>query len=495
MQPDIPVLIIGAGFGGLGMAIRLKERGRNDFLIVEKGDDVGGCWRDNTYPGAACDVPSHLYSFSFERHYPWSRRFAPQAEILDYLQYCARKYAVDDRIRFNTEVCEAHYRDEDGLWSVTLSDGDTLTTRALITATGQLNRPAYPPLSGIDDFAGAHFHSARWDHGVDLTGKNVAVVGTGASAIQFVPEVAKSAGHLTLFQRSAAYVLPKPDRLYHPTEHWVMSKLPVTQTLDRLKLYTTFETRVLGFTVFKKAMVGYEWLFQRHLKKQVQDPELRRTLTPDYPMGCKRILMSNNYYDALTRDNVSVVGHGIESVTRNGLVDDTGTHHPADVIIYGTGFQATDFLSPMTITGRDGKSLNDAWRDGAEAYLGITVHGFPNLFMLYGPNTNLGHNSIIYMLESQIDYVLQCIDALDRPDVQAMEVRPEPQSRFNDRLQAQIRNTVWDQGCDSWYKTASGKNTNNWPGFTFDYRRRTRAIATDDYDFIPAKPSQGSSHA
>ncbi|EKF75843.1 monooxygenase [Alcanivorax hongdengensis A-11-3] len=483
MTPTHRVLIIGAGFGGLAMAIRLKEQGEHDLLLIEKGHDVGGCWRDNTYPGAACDVPSHLYSFSFERHYPWSRRFAPQAEILAYQQHCARKYDIYRHIRFNTEVADARYRDDQGLWEVTLTNGETLTCRALITATGQLNQPAYPPLKGIDDFHGPHFHSARWDHDVDLTGKTVAVVGTGASAIQFVPEVAKVAGKVKLFQRSAAHVIAKPDRPYTRAEHLLLKKLPIAQTLDRLRIYAANESRVLGFTSLQKAMTAYEWLFKRHLKQSIKDPALREKLTPDYPMGCKRILMSNDYYPALARDNVEVINHGIQSVDKQGLTDSTGVHHDADVIIYGTGFKATDFLTPMTLHGRDGQDLNEAWKDGAEAYLGITVRGFPNLFMLYGPNTNLGHNSIIYMLESQVHYVLQCLAQLD-DSVRALEVRQDSQARFNERVQADIRDTVWDKGCHSWYKTDSGKNTNNWPGFTFSYRQQTRNLDLNDYELI-----------
>ncbi|MEQ3636624.1 NAD(P)/FAD-dependent oxidoreductase [Alcanivorax sp.] len=483
MQATHNVVIIGAGFGGLGMAIRLKAQGLDDLLLIEKGHDVGGCWRDNTYPGAACDVPSHLYSFSFERHYPWSRRFAQQKEIFAYQQYCARKYDLYRHIRFNVEVAEARFLDDAGLWEITMTNGEVITCRALITATGQLNQPAYPPLPGIEDFKGPHFHSARWNHDEDLTGKTVAVVGTGASAIQFVPHIAKVAGKVKLFQRSAAHVIAKPDRAYRKAEHWMLKKLPLTQTLDRMRIYAANESRVLGFTSFQKAMAFYEWLFARHLKKQINDPALRKTLTPDYPMGCKRILMSNDYYPALAQANTEVINYGIDAVDEKGLTDSSGTHHDVDVIIYGTGFKATDFLTPMNITGRNGKDLNSAWQDGAEAYLGITVRGFPNLFMLYGPNTNLGHNSIIYMLESQIHYVQQCLAEMEEQQLHSMEVRESVQARFNDNVQRKISDTVWDKGCHSWYKTDSGKNTNNWPGFTFDYRRQTQHLELSDYEY------------
>ena len=478
------VVIIGAGFGGLGMAIKLKAQGQDDIVIIEKGGDVGGCWRDNTYPGAACDVPSHLYSFSFERHYPWSRRFAPQREIFAYQQHCARKYDVYRHMRFNTEVAKASFDEAQGVWAITLTNDETIFARILITATGQLNQPAYPKMPGIDAFKGAHFHSARWDHSVDLKGKTVAVIGTGASAIQFVPEVTKVAGKVMLFQRSAAHVLAKPDRAYTEREHRILKKFPITQTLDRLKIYIANEARVLGFTSLQKAMALFEWQFKRQLKKFIKDPELREKLTPDYPIGCKRILMSNDYYPALAQDHVEVINQGISEVTATGVVDSEGKHHDVDVIIYGTGFQATDFLTPMTITGRDGIALNDAWKDGAEAYLGITVNGFPNLFMLYGPNTNLGHNSIIYMLESQIHYVQQCIAAIDSQKLRSLEVRSLVQTNFNDRVQSKISDTVWNKGCHSWYKTESGKNTNNWPGFTFNYRRQTDKLDLNDYDIV-----------
>lgn len=484
MQADYQVAIIGAGFGGLGMAIALKERGQHSLVILEKAAELGGCWRDNTYPGAACDVPSHLYSFSFEKKLDWSRRFAPQGEILDYLRHCAERYALHPHLRFNTGVHEARFDEEHGLWRLE-TEGGTVTARVLITATGQLNRPAYPQVPGRDTFAGPAFHSARWDHDVDLAGKTVAIVGTGASAIQFVPEVAKRARRTLLFQRSAAYVLPKPDRAYRPLEKKLSQALPLIQQLDRGKIYLQNESRVLGFTALQGAMRHYRRGFMRYLEHCIDDPQLRAALTPDYPMGCKRILLSNDYFQAIQRHRVAVFTGGVQEISASGLKDAQGQHHDADVLIYGTGFQATDFLAPMTIRGRANRDLNQAWRDGAEAYLGITVHGFPNLFMLYGPNTNLGHSSIIYMLESQIAYVLSALDALERDGHRSLEVREQVQSDFNQRLQTRIRATVWDQGCQSWYKTDSGKNTNNWPGFTFTYRRLTRRLEPNDYELCP----------
>jgi len=484
MQPDYQVAIIGAGFGGLGMAVALKEHGQHSLVVVEKENDVGGCWRDNTYPGAACDVPSHLYSFSFEKKFDWSRRFAPQAEILDYLRHCADKYRLRQHIRFGTSVNGARFDETAGLWHLDTSGGP-VTARVLITASGQLNRPALPNLPGRDDFTGEAFHSARWNHEVDLIGKTVAVIGTGASAIQFVPEVAKQAKQVLLFQRSAPYVIPKPDRPYSATEQRLMARFPVLQQLDRARVYAQNESRVLGFTSLQGAMRFHEYRFKKHLEHCVPDAETRAKLIPDYPMGCKRILISNDYYQALTEHRIPVFTGGVRAITADGVEDADGRHHDADVIIYGTGFQATDFLAPMAISGRHGRDLNQAWQDGAEAYLGITVHGFPNLFMLYGPNTNLGHNSIIYMLESQIAYVVSALETLEREGHRFVDVRPDVQDDFNRALQARMRDTVWEQGCESWYKTASGKNTNNWPGFTFSYRQQTRHLDPKDYELHP----------
>ncbi|AYC33249.1 NAD(P)/FAD-dependent oxidoreductase [Pseudomonas cavernae] len=476
------VLIIGAGFGGLGLAIQLQKAGIQDFLILEKGAKVGGTWRDNTYPGAACDVPSHLYSFSFEPKVDWSRKFAPQAEIFAYQQHCADKYGLNRQIRFNTEVASAEFDEVAGLWRVVSTSGETFSAQALVSACGQLNRPAYPRLQGVEHFRGEVFHSARWNHAYDLSGKRVAVVGTGASAIQFVPAIAPQVAQLHLFQRSGAYVIAKPDRAYKPWELALMRRFPALQKADRLLKYIQHESRVLAFSVFPSLMKLMRLEFNRHLARTIRDPELRQKLEPDYPLGCKRVLISNDYYPALARANVEVVDTAIREVTAHGVVTADGREHQVDAIIYGTGFAATDFLAPMRITGRDGLELNQAWRAGAEAYLGISVSGFPNLFILYGPNTNLGHNSIIYMLESQFAYVLGCIRALEEQRLRYMDLKPQVQRSFNQRLLKQVQHTVWEQGCSSWYKTAEGKNTNNWPGFTFTYRQQTRRPELADYE-------------
>ncbi|NDU74553.1 NAD(P)-binding domain-containing protein [Actinomadura sp. DSM 109109] len=466
------VVIIGSGFGGIGMAIRLRQAGVRDVVILEKAGDLGGTWRDNTYPGAACDVPSHLYSFSFERRTDWSRRFPPQAEILEYLRHCARKYGVLDAVRFGSEVSEARFDEDAALWRISTTTGD-LAARVLISACGQLNRPELPAIEGRESFAGPSFHSSRWDHGTDLRGRRVAVVGTGASAVQIVPEIAGKAAEVLLFQRSAPYIMDKPDRPYRGWERAALRAVPGLYALSRARIYALFEARALGFIRYPRLMGLMERDFRRYLAEQVADPALRAALVPGYRMGCKRILLSGDYYPALTRSDVHLVTDPIERVTPAGIRTAAGEHE-ADVIVYATGFRSTEFLSPMKIVGRDGRELNEAWRDGAQAHLGITVSGFPNLFLLYGPYTNLGHNSIIYMLESQFRYVLGCVEALRGAGLAWIDVKPDVQDAFTREMRERMRSTVWQAGCRSWYMTEDGKVVNNWPGYTFAYRRATR---------------------
>ncbi|MQA96288.1 MAG: SidA/IucD/PvdA family monooxygenase [Streptosporangiales bacterium] len=472
-RTPLSVLIIGAGFGGVGMAIRLTQAGVRDFVVVEKGDGPGGTWRDNTYPGAACDIPSHLYSFSFEPKTDWSRRYPSQGEILDYLRHCVRKYRLEPHIRYGTAVTSAEYGDEAGVWTVRTESGDDYRARVVVSACGQLNRPRYPDLPGREDFAGTAFHSARWRHDHDLTGRRVAVIGTGASAIQFIPPVAEQAERTYVFQRSAPYVIAKPDRPYGTTERTLLRAMPGLRALTRGWQYAQHEARAVGFVTFTRALRPYEAGFRRRLGKEVPDPERRRALLPDYPIGCKRVLISNDFYPAMNRPDVELVTDPIERLSADGVVTADGTY-AVDTVIYGTGFQATDFLAPMKIIGRGGAELAETWRSGAHAYLGLAVSGFPNMFLLYGPNTNLGHNSIIYMLESQFRYVLGCLDLMRRTGLRALEVRPEVADAYDRRLRRLFGRTIWDQGCTSWYKTADGRITNNWPGYTFAYRRRTR---------------------
>ncbi|KWK48474.1 alpha/beta hydrolase [Burkholderia stagnalis] len=484
----LAAIIIGAGFAGIGMAIALQREGMHDFVILERAHDVGGVWRDNSYPGAACDVPSHLYSFSFEPNPRWSRTFAPQAEIHAYLQHCARKYGLARHLRFGAEVRHARYDEPHAQWRVTLADGTELSAALLVSGTGQLSRPALPTLPGMETFRGHAFHSAHWDHAYPLAGKRVAVVGTGASAIQFVPAIAGAVKSLTVFQRSPAYLMPRPDRPYRRWEQALFRRLPWAMKLHRAAIYLRYESRAIAFTRLNGLMdVAVGRPFRKLLARQVPDAALRERLTPDYPIGCKRILLSSDYLAAIARPNVELVTQGIRRVTEHGIETADGTHHPVDAIVYGTGFAATEFLSPMRITGRGGLDLNDAWRRGAQAYLGMTVPGFPNFFMLYGPNTNLGHNSIVYMLESQIAHVMRCVRAMRQAGASAIDVDAGRYRRYNVHVQQRLAGSVWS-GCKSWYVDASGHNSTNWPGFTLTYRWLARRSGLAAYRFSSVLP-------
>lgn len=484
-RPSTTVAIIGAGFGGICMAIKLGRAGI-PYVILEKAASVGGVWRDNVYPGAACDIPSHLYSYSFEPSHDWSRTYGQASEIRSYIENCARKYGVLDHIRFAAEVAGAAFDETSGRWDITLADGSELAARFLVAATGQLSLPAEPDFPGLDQFGGKVFHSARWDHDYEMTGKRVAVIGSGASAIQFVPQIAPKVGALHLFQRSAPYVLPKPDRPYTPLEKYVYRVFPLALASSRTRKYLYHEARVIPFTK-GHGMSLVKAMFMQNFHRQVPDPALRERLMPDYPLGCKRILISNEWYPAISRPNVEVISAGLVEIRGDRVVGSDGSEREVDAIVFGTGFAASDFLAPLTITGLGKLDLRrDTWRDGAEAYLGMTVSGFPNLFILYGPNTNLGHNSIVYMLESQTDYVLSAIRHVGTYGRAWLNVRPEVQEQYNEEVQSRLAETVWEAGCTSWYRTASGRNTNNWPSYTIEYRRRTRYFDAGNYGINPA---------
>ena len=462
------------------MGVALLRAGLTNFTILERANDVGGTWRENTYPGAACDIPSHLYSFSFAPKHDWSRAYAEQPEILGYLQSCARRFGLYPHIRFGADVASAAYDEVRSVWAIELAGGDRLEADIFISACGQLNRPVLPNIAGRDDFAGDAFHSARWRHDVDLRGKRVAVIGTGASAIQFVPQIAPLAESLTLFQRSAAYVIPKGDRPYSRLEQTAFRVFPFLQRANRLRQYVTREMQVLAFAYLKIVMTLPRMAFADHLRKNVPDLERRRTLQPDYAMGCKRIMISNDYFPALSRENVEIVTTPIERITSRGVVTADGREREVDAIVYGTGFAASQFLVPMRIVGRGGRVLHDLWRSGAHAYLGITVPGFPNFYIIYGPNTNLGHNSIVYMIEAAVRYVMSAI-ALWQEGKRELEVRDDVERAYNERVQARIGKSVWADGCASWYIDDSGHNASQWPEFTFAYRRRTRAVDVAEY--------------
>ncbi|HEX4871183.1 MAG TPA: NAD(P)/FAD-dependent oxidoreductase [Nevskiaceae bacterium] len=477
--PD--VLVIGTGFAGLCMGIRLKQSGREDFVILERAGAIGGTWRDNDYPGCACDVQSHLYSFSFEPNPEWTRMFARQPEIRAYLEKCVDKYGLAPHIQLGREVVSARFDEASGRWQVRTRDGSRYSARVLVSGMGGLSNPAFPSIPGLERFAGRAFHSAQWDHGYDLRGKRVAVIGTGASAIQFVPQIQKQVAQLDLYQRTPPWILPKPDRLIGEGEQNLFRNLPLVQQALRTAIYWMLETRVLGFAVNPRLMNLLQTLAVRHIHKRVKDPVLRAKLTPDYTIGCKRVLISNDYYPALTQPNVEVITTAIREIRPHSVVTTDGVERAVDCLIYGTGFKAQDPLPRGAIFGRGGQDILDAWKDGPEAYHGTTVAGFPNLFLLVGPNTGLGHSSMVFMIESQVNYVMSALDTLQARGYDRLEVRPEVQARYNQALQRRLTGAVWASGCKSWYVDANGRNTTLWPSFTFRFRQATRQLRFGDY--------------
>ncbi|WP_309491399.1 flavin-containing monooxygenase [Trinickia mobilis] len=489
-RPSPRIAIVGSGFAGIGMAIHLKRLGLTSFTVYEAAHDIGGTWRDNTYPGTACDIPSHLYSFSFEPNPSWSRAFGQQHEILAYLKGCARKYAIEPFIRCNTRVEAARFDDARGLWRLELGGGpgaqDPASVEAdiVIAASGALSRPAMPQIEGIERFEGKLFHSARWDHGYPLEGKTVAVIGTGASAIQFVPQIQPLVARLHLFQRTAPWIMPKQDRALGERTQRLFKRVPFTQRLVRSALYWQHESRALAFVAHPNLMKWPMKFSLSYLERRIADPVLRAKLTPNYHFGCKRVLLSRDFYPAVSQPNVDVVTTPIREIVGGGIVTDDGTHYPVDAIICGTGFQVGDAGAPFEVIGAQGADLDALWRQqGPEAYLGTSVAGFPNFFMLTGPNTGLGHNSMIYMIESQIAYIADCLRALRRRGARTMTLKHDVQRAFNERLQRGTQRSVWATGCHSWYLSGSGRNTALWPGFTFTFRRRTRRVRAADYHF------------
>lgn len=509
MTQTTRIAIIGTGFSGLGMAIKLKEAGYHDFVILEQSDDIGGTWHQNHYPGCACDVQSALYSFSFEQNPNWSRMFAQQPEIKAYLKHCAEKYGLMEHIRLNTHVTGARYDEASSTWTVETCDSpalwrymqakglkpgdrldredgdlpafDTLRASVVVSGMGGLSTPAYPEIKGIESFTGKRFHSQDWDHDYDLRGKRVAVIGTGASAIQFVPEVAKEAARLDLYQRTPPWIMPKPDRAIRPLEKRLFRMVPQSLNALRQSIYWTLEARVLGFVGNPRILKIGELQARRHIRSQIKDKELRKKVTPDFHFGCKRVLISNNYYPALAQDHVDVVTNGIREVRGNVIVDGQGNERQVDCIIYGTGFKAQDPVPAGMIFGRNGQDLLDAWKDGAEAYKGTAIHGFPNFFMLMGPNTGLGHSSMVYMIESQIQYVLDALKRMDGEGWSSVEVKQDAQSQYNASIHAKLGDSVWQTGCKSWYVNENGKNTTLWPGFTWQFRQQTRRFDAAQY--------------
>lgn len=465
--------IIGSGFGALSVAIELRRAGHTDLRLWERADGIGGVWRDNTYPGAACDVPSPLYSFSYEPWAEWSSRYAKQDEILRYIRTTAEKYGITPLVQLDKEVVAAHYDEAAATWTVRFADGTEQTVDILVSAVGQLSQPVLPAIPGVETFEGQAFHSARWEHDVELAGKRIAVIGTGGSAIQFVPHLADQAAELFVFQRTPSYILPKPDQTFGPRYRRLLRRGALRA--ERQAWWGVGEQFARALDDDSAVGKAVTAVTLKHLQAKVKDPVLRAKLTPDYPVGCKRILFANTYYPAIVQPHVDLVTDPITRIAPTGVVTADGTTHEVDVIIYATGFDAQEFLESIDITGVGGRKLAKQWADGARAYLGIYVPGFPNLLLSYGPNTNLGGGSIIYMLEAQARHMRQALDRLEAGSYRSVEVTERAEEDYDREIQGRLGHSVWSH-CDNWYRHESGRITSNWPGSTHPYAQRTKTL-------------------
>ncbi len=483
LPTHVRVAVIGAGFGGLAAAIKLDEAGLGDFVVLERGSDVGGTWRDNTYPGAACDVPSQLYSYSFAPNPSWSRSFSPQPEIQAYIQSVAERSGTLDRFHFDTDVEDATWDETLQVWRIATSRG-VLTADALVSATGALSDPKNPDIEGFDSFTGEVFHSARWNHDYDLTGKRVAIIGTGASSIQIVPAIAEKVEHLDVYQRTAPWVLPRHDRDYLAVEKLAFAHVPGVQRAYRTAIYWGRECYVPAFTRIPKLATPAKWAALGNIRKGISDPELRKAVTPDFQIGCKRILISNGWYPALDRPNVDLVTEGIAEVTPTGIVTRDGEVRDVDVIIVATGFHTTDLPIAEHVRGRGGVSMAEHFAEhGMQAYKGTTVNGFPNLFLIVGPNTGLGHSSMVFMIESQVAYVVDALTRLGQGE--ALEPTAAAQQAWVDDVQRRMEPTVWATGgCASWYLDDHGRNVTLWPRATFMFRRLLARFDRENYQTV-----------
>ena len=479
------VAIIGAGFGGLAMAIRLLQRNIHNFLILEKSNEVGGTWRENQYPGAACDVQSHLYSLSFAPKTDWSKRYADAPEIFQYIQDVVQQFNLREYCQFNSEVVHTEYHEKECLWHVTLKDGRQLSCQYLIFASGPLHVPQIPHIKGIEKFQGKVFHSSQWDHQYDLNGKVVASIGTGGSAIQYIPEIAPQVKQIYVMQRTAAWVIPRDERKYLNVEKKLFKQADWFRKLHRARLYWSNESRAIP--IMQPSVMKYtQKLAEAFIRFQVKDKQLAQKLTPDYIMGCKRILVSNKYFPTFNRDNVELVTDAILELTADSIITKDGKMRKIDCLIYGTGF-ITDpriYLQPFSCLGEHGVELKQAWKDGAESYYGISHKGFPNLFQLLGPNTVLAHNSVIFMIEAQVDYILQMMDLVTQSQSNAIVVKDQVQDQFNQDVQDMLNNTVWQSGCVSWYQQDGGKNFAIWPTYTWKYWLKTKSLHPSDFRLI-----------
>ncbi len=478
-------LIIGAGFAGICAGIQLKKAGFDNFIILERGSHLGGTWRDNNYPGAACDVESHLYSFSFEQNPNWSRVFGPQQEILNYIGHCAEKYGLNPYIQLNTSVEKLVFDEEQGVWQVLCNNGKTYFAQSVISCSGGLSQPALPDIRGRDDFKGTMFHSAKWNHSYDLKGKTVAVIGTGASAIQIVPAIVPVVKELQLFQRTPPWIMPKIDGDISAFRRNMYSALPFMRSFYRWRLYWFHELAAYGFTRHPALLKFASKISALFLKRNVKDEALRKKLEPSYTMGCKRVLLSNDYYPAVQRENLHLITEHIDEINNTGIKTKDGVQHNLDAIVFATGFYAAEGVVMFDVRGRNGVSLNEAWKDGAEAYLGTSVAGFPNLFMVVGPNTGLGHSSMILMIEAQVHYILEAIKLMKNENLKSVDVKTETQKAFNEDLQQKLSKTVWQSGgCVSWYQTKTGKNVTLWPDFTFTFMKKTKKFEAEKYELV-----------
>ncbi len=492
----VRVAVIGSGFGGLGAAVRLRRQGITDFVVLERAGSVGGTWRDNSYPGCACDVPSHLYSFSFAPNPEWPRNFSGQPHIRAYLERVTDTFGLRPHLRFDSEVRSLRWNGEELHWEVETAKG-ALTADVVVSATGPLSDPKVPDVPGLDSFPGKVFHSARWDHDYDLRGKRVAMIGTGASAIQIVPAVQPTVDRLTLFQRTPAWVLPRADRRISGLERWLHSKVPATRVARRGLLWGIREMQVSAFTKRPNELGLIESLAKGHMRRAVKDPALRAKLTPDYRIGCKRILLSNTYYPALTQPNVDVVASGLKEVRGKVLVASDGTETEADAIVFGTGFHVTDMPIAHRVTGANGTTLAEEWKDGMESLRGASAAGFPNFLTIIGPNTGLGNSSMILMIESQLNYLVDYLRQLDVLGGKiALNARPSAVHAWTRGVQRRMERTVWNTGgCDSWYLDANGRNTTVWPGTTAEFRRLTREVDLAEYEVLRVPASRTGERA
>jgi cation diffusion facilitator CzcD-associated flavoprotein CzcO len=477
------IAVVGGGFGGIGAAAILRRSGYHDVTVFERGERVGGVWHHNTYPGAACDVPSHLYEFSFAPNPRWSRRYSPQAEIQAYLEDVARDHGILDRIRTSTEVQSARWNG--GRWVLETSAG-THEADVLLTACGQLSVPSVPPIRGLDGFEGPRFHTAEWRHDVDLAGKRVAVVGTGCSAIQVVPAIQPIVEHVDVYQRSPGWTIPKMDFAYGERAQRLFERFPAVQRLDRAALFAFFEVGTAALTSKAWLRPGFRAVARWQINKAIDDPELRAKVTPSDEVGCKRIMLTDDWYPTLTRPNVELVSDRIAEVTPTAVRTDDGRERPADVLVLATGFKTHGFVAPMEVVGAEGRTLADAWSPTARAYLGMSVPGFPNMFLLYGPHTNGGSGSVIYTIEAGMAHVLAALEQLERAGAQSIEVRREAADAFDRELRDALAGTVWHSGCTNWYIDENGNDPNQWPWLWSTYRRRTASLAPGAYELTAA---------